>query len=558
MHLSDKYLLAFMVIAALFVMVSGFYAFSPQLSFASPGFRMLMFIAGAFFLTALVPENNYGMHPVLKKAMYAGAGSLMGLSILGTVYFIAASQMGTFNNSQAKAYASLIGAVQEKSGAELPALDIEKANLVTEEIAYNRALKKLSEQEVAAIGSQYTVGSLHKQIVKGELRWVGYLEPRGFFRWFLENGTPGYVSVSASDETDAVLVTKLDGKPISITRGTAHWFNQDVNRAFSLESPTTLTYAPVPEIDDNGRPYWVSPTYEREVSNDGLVVTGVMLMDAQTGEVTHHKVGQVPAWVDQVFRPWLLKENINNYGEFKNGAWNFANEGKLQVQDIDLVFGANGRSTVVASIAAMGKNSTGLFGFMVADTQTGEVSYYGFTAVEENEASKAILGSLPKSQLDYSVSDPRPYLVNGIPTYVAMAYTGVGANKQYAFAAIDNPQKVAVRGSLQAAYQAYLALPSTPSQISVNGEMETTREVQTKVKRIAPVGKGYQVLFEGDETIYTADAEVLLELGLTQVGDRVKVSVTTGNALQGSILELDNLEFGPKVQATEPKDTKTN
>lgn len=530
------------------------YLGSPEISLASAGFRAILFIAGLVFLVPYALEDEYGYRDglsALKRLCLKVVAVFAFLSIGLTIYYIAASASATFVDSQAKSYAELIGNVEEREGSDLPALDIEKANLVTEDIAMNRAMKKLSEQEVAAIGSQYTVGSMHKQIINGELRWVGYLEPRGFFRWLLEDGAPGYVSVSASDETDAQIVTKLDGEEISIRRGNSHWFNQNIDRAFWLSYPTELFYNAIPELDDAGRPHWVTSTFSREVSNDGLVVSGVLVMDAQTGNVAKYSVTDVPSWVDQVYPAWLIKDNINNYGEFKSGAWNFANEGKLQVQDIDMVYGTNNRSTLVASISAMGKNSTGLFGFMVADTQTGEVQYYGFTAVEEEEAARAVLGSLPKSQLDYNISNPRPYLVNGIPTYVAMAYTGVGANKQYAFAAIDNPQRVAVRGSMQAAYQAYLALPSSPSQLAVNSDKSSEKELTTTVKRIAPVGKGYQILLQGDDTIYTADAEILLELGLTQPGDKVKVTVSTGNALQGSILVLDNLEFGPKAPPNE-------
>lgn len=523
--------------------------FTPELSLQSDGVHWLLMIAGAIWSAPYLISLDSGSYQRdIARVFGRIGGGLFATGLLLSLFFWVAG-MGWAIESQAKGYANLIGEVQEKSADALPALDIERVADVPAEIALNRALKKLSEQEVASIGSQYTVDTMYKQVVNGELRWVGMLEPRGFMRWLLEDGAPGYVSVSAFDENDAVLVTELKGKKLVIRKGEGHFMHDEVNRAMWLASNGMeyLTNA-VLEIDDEGNPFWVSAIGERAVSNDGIKVAGVLVMDAQTGIATQYGLKEVPAWIDQVYPVRLVSRNLELYGRFVKGAWNFANEGKISFENIDMVYDPKGGAQIIASAAAFNNNSTGLFAFMSVDTRTGAATYFPFTAVEESEATRAILGTLPKGQLDFTVDNPRPYLVNGVPTYVAIAYTGVGANKHYAFSAIDNPQRVAVRTSLQAAYQAYLALPSGSSELAVNQAM-TEEKVQSVVQRIAPVGKGYQVLFKGDNTIYTADAEVILELGLTQAGDRVKARVNKGNALQGAILEMDNLEFGaPAVQ----------
>jgi len=535
------------IAASVVALVLMLFIFTPELSLASDGIHWLLMIAGVAWSIPYLVTLEQGAYQADIMKRYGRIGTvLFSTGLLLSLFFWVAGWGWAFE-SQAKGYASLIGEVQEKNAEALPALDIERLADVPGDIALNRALKKLSEQEVASIGSQYTVDTMYKQVVNGELRWVGMLEPRGFMRWFLEEGAPGYVSVSAFDENDAVLVTELKGKKLVIRKGEGHFLHDEVNRAMWLAAKGTeyLTYA-VLEIDDEGHPFWVSAIGERAVSNDGIKVAGVLVMDAQTGSTTQYDLNEVPQWIDQVYPVKLVSNNLALYGNFVKGSWNFANEGKISFENIDMVYDPQGGAQIIASAAAFNNSSTGLFAFMTVDSRTGVASYFPFTAVEESEATRAILGTLPKGQLDFTVDNPRPYLVNGVPTYVAVAYTGVGANKHYAFSAIDNPQRVAVRTSLQAAYQAYLALPVGSSELAVNKELNEVR-VEGVIRRIAPVGKGYQVLLNGDNTIYTADAEVILELGLTQAGDRVKARVSKGNAFQGAILEMDNLEFGESV-----------
>lgn len=524
----------------------------PELSLASTGIQTIFTLIGfAGVVIFLLSSESYGKSSqdlFCNKIIGIASVSFASIGLLLLFYYALASFAGSFNDSQAQRYAQLIGEIKQESTENLPTLDIEKLALVPGSIARNRASKKLSEQNVATIGSQYEVREMYKQIVNGELRWVGILEPRGFMRWLLEEGSPGYVSVSAIDENDAVLVTELDGKPVNITRGKGFYNTEDVDRAFWLHGfGSDYLFSATTEIDDQGKPYWVAAVGSREVSNNGVVVTEVLLMDAQSGKINRHKVDEVPSWVDRVFPAELVEKNLVAYGEYSQGAWNFADEGKMAFENMDLVYDQEGSAHYIASVASYNNSSTGLFAFMTVDAQTGKAAYFPFTAVEESEASRAILGTLPKGQLDFAITDIRPYLVNGIPTYVGMAYTGVGANKHYAFSAIDNPQRLAVKTSVQAAYQAYLALPAGPVSLAINQE-QSLEEITAVVQRIAPVGKGYQVLLEGDDTIFNADAEILIELGLTKPGDRIKVRVNKGNAYQGAILELDNLEFGPSLK----------
>lgn len=79
----------------------------------------------------------------------------------------------------------------------LPPIDIDQAPLVSEGRALQAMQKRLSD--IASLGSQVRVGRPVKQLVRDKLVWVALFEHSGFFKWFADGGTPGYLTVHAHD-----------------------------------------------------------------------------------------------------------------------------------------------------------------------------------------------------------------------------------------------------------------------------------------------------------------------------------------------------------------------
>jgi nicotinamide riboside transporter PnuC len=52
--------------------------------------------------------------------------------------------------------------------------------------------------------------------VNNDLYWVAPLLHSGFFKWINQEGTAGYVMVSATNERDVKLVQNIEGKSIKI------------------------------------------------------------------------------------------------------------------------------------------------------------------------------------------------------------------------------------------------------------------------------------------------------------------------------------------------------
>jgi histidinol phosphatase-like PHP family hydrolase len=86
----------------------------------------------------------------------------------------------------------------------------------------------------------------------------------GFFKWFNnQEGTAGYVMVSATNERDVRLVQNV-GKAIKIKYQQGAYFQSD-HRHVYFNGNATIGLADFSfEIDDAGNPYWIITKYEKK------------------------------------------------------------------------------------------------------------------------------------------------------------------------------------------------------------------------------------------------------------------------------------------------------
>lgn len=153
--------------------------------------------------------------------------------------------------------------------------------------------KRLSE--IVSLSSQVRVGTPVKQLVRDKLVWVAFLEHSGFFKWFADGATPGYLTVSAHDPADVQLVTELNGQPLKLRYLLSAYFGDQVERHAYLAGHATVGLTDFePEIDDHGVPYFVGTTYAHKVGFSGSESTGIVTVNAVTGEVLRYALGAEP------------------------------------------------------------------------------------------------------------------------------------------------------------------------------------------------------------------------------------------------------------------------
>ena len=199
-------------------------------------------------------------------------------------------------------------------------------------IDQDRALT-LADQQLGSLAeykSQYVVSNTTTMInYKGSPVRVAYLEYADVFKWFnnTKEGLPAYMIIDLVTQKVSVVNCKEQfGEGIKYSP--TEWFNEKLYRHIRFQYPSALLDTPNFEINDEGRPYWITPVLDKTIGLfGGTDVKGAIITDALTGESEYYDIEAVKnnselQWIDIVYRDTLVLEQYNYYGKLKNGFWN--------------------------------------------------------------------------------------------------------------------------------------------------------------------------------------------------------------------------------------------
>lgn len=467
------------------------------------------------------------------------------LTYVTIVPFITSSPMLYAND-----YRQLIGEV--KDGKEISdhiaPLAINKVRVVDEQLAHLLGEKILGSDP--ALGSKTELGHFTIQKVGDELYWVAPLLHSGFFKWLNNSeGTDGYVLVSATNERNVKLVQSLNGKPLKIKYQSEAFFMSQMERYLYFNGYATTGLEDYTfEIDDEGKPYWVVTRYEKRVGFGGNDAAGVITLDAQTGAITEYPVDKTPAWVDRIQPQEFIEEQLNDWGEYVHGYWNFSNENKLQITEgLTLVYGENGRPYWYTGLTSVGKDESAV-GFVLVDTRTKQTTYYHQSGATEYAAQRSAEGKVQEK--GYTASLPVPYTINGIPTYVMTLKDGGGLVKMYAMVAINDYTIVGVGNTMVETMMAYKNVFNM-SDSRINPQAASNRnQLSTVVERIqSDIKNGnsfYYFTVNGSAKIFVGSSVLSNELPVTRVGDSISISFDTDAEEVINVSSFNNLNLGNK------------
>ena len=412
--------------------------------------------------------------------------------------------------------------------------------------------KKLGE--IPAVGSISKLGQFHIQSVNGELYWVAPLVHRDFIKWITNlDGTSGYVMVSASNPQDVRLVQELDGKPVKLVYQPDAYFLQDLHRHMYINGIVNAGMTEFSlEINDEGRPYWVTSLYEHKVGFSGSDATGVAVVDAQTGEVSRYSIEDAPGWIDRIQPEQFVVDQINDWGLYVKGFLNsvISEEGVLvATEGTSLVYGDDGKSYWYTGITSAGGDESTI-GFMLVDTRTKEAKLYKQPGATETAAMRSAEGKVQEK--NYQATFPVMYNILGTPTYVSALKDKAGLVKMVAFVSVED---FAILGLGETKDEALInyreALSSEGNNINIENDT-TKKDIEGIVKRISPDVKGgntsYYLTIDSDNNIFVATSKVSTELPLTVVGDKVKIAYQEGKTGVVDIIEFDNLNLGDVIE----------
>jgi len=476
-----------------------------------------------------------------------GKATLIVLGIL-VVYMTLLPALTSWALIRNQDYKALIGKVEvgENLSNHMIPISLEKIRVVDQALAQQLGDKVLGSQP--ALGSQVTLGTFSIQKVNNELYWVAPLLHSGFFKWLSNReGSSGYVMVNATNERDVKLVQQINGKNVKIKYQPEAYFFDNLERSvyfkgYMFVGLTDYTF----EIDDEGTPYWVISTFKKKVGFFGEDATGVVVLNAQTGAIQQYDIADAPAWIDRIQPAAFVEKQLNDWGNYVKGYWNFSNENKLQItESATLVYGEDNRAYWYTGLTSIGSDESTV-GFVLVDTRTKKAVWYKQSGATEFAAQNSAKGKVQEK--GYYASAPIPYNINNIPTYVMTLKDNGGLVKMFAMVAIEDYTVVGVGNTLRETLMAYKnAFNSTGGKLTAKSKSERNvlNAIITRINGDIKNGNTfYYFTLSGSQSIFIGSSQVSNEFPITAIGDSVAVTFDNDNQDLIDVTTFENKSVG--------------
>lgn len=439
--------------------------------------------------------------------------------------------------TNAKRYQQQLEVVDGDFQEDIAELPLSQIPIVDKDTAIRLGDRKLGE--VVELTSQFEVSSLYSQInfndAPTRVSPLVYADP---IKWLTNQsqGIPYYISIDmATQETELVELKE------PMKYGTCEYFNRNLMRHVRFKYPTLLFETPVFEVDDDQNPYWVVPVYSYEIGViGGKDITGIVLVDAVSGDTIHYDIEDVPQWIDQVYPAYLLNIQANNWGKYTNG---FLNSIIGQKNVVKTTEGYNYLAldddlwmyTGVTSVTADQSN----IGFILCNMRTKETKYYQINGADEQSAMESAEGKVQEKA--YTATFPILINVAEQPTYFVSLKDAAGLVKSYAFVSVEDYQIVGVGDTLQSAQESYV------DQLRSSGkEAETTTEtseISGTISELASAVKdGYTYYYfklEGLDALYVASISINDGLPMVKAGDQISLSYREDSSGYRQVSQLE-------------------
>lgn len=531
------------------VLVIGLLLFYFGLPVIGYGFRVLPLIILALVILIALLQSTTQIDAKSKKTKvkFKPNKVLLFLSVVVLCYLFVLpffTSAAIFHN---QAYKQLIGKVAngEKIANHIAPISIDEIRVVDEDLAHLLGEKVLGTQP--ALGSQVELGEFCIQKVNNKLYWVAPLLHSGFFKWMSNpEGTPGYVMVSATNERDVKLVQTINNVPLKIKYQSNAYFQSNLHRFVYMNGYATVGMKDFSfEIDDNGNPFWIITKFDKKIGFSGNDANGVIVVDAQTGAIQDYSISKSPLWIDRVQPISFIEDQLNDWGEYVHGYWNFSNSDKLQITEgLTLVYGKDNKSYWYTGLTSVGKDESSV-GFVLVDTRTKETTFYKQGGATENAAQSSAQGKVQEK--GYSASLPIPYNINGIPTYVMTLKDEGGLVKMFAMVAISDYTIVGVGNTIREALMSYKNVYNMADNKINPGSQSDKKSLQSVITRIQNDVKNgnsfYYFTTKDYPNIFVGSSQLSSQLPVTLVGDSIKISFDLDSEEVIDVASFENLNL---------------
>ncbi|MEZ7515273.1 hypothetical protein [Flavobacterium frigidarium] len=523
-----------------------FYIGMPTINYGFVGFPIVLLFLSILWI---VISTGLQISPDNKQVKIAKRPSkfVVYFMLVVLAYLVVTPILTSLPIFRTAAYQTMIGKVADGNtiSNHIAPISIDEIRVVDEDLAHLLGEKVLGTQP--ALGSQVELGEFCIQKVNNDLYWVAPLLHSGFFKWMNNrSGSAGYVMVSATNERDVKLVQNIGGSPVKIKYQPKAYFQSNIKRLLYLNGYATVGLEDFSfEIDDAGLPFWVVTTFKKEIGFSGNEATGIVLINAQTGQMKEYSIATTPKWVDRIQPINFIEEQLNDWGEYVQGYWNFSNENKLQITEgLTLVYGNDNRSYWYTGLTSVGKDESAV-GFVLVDTRTKEATFYKQGGATEYAAQSSAQGKVQEK--GYQASLPIPYNINNIPTYVMTLKDKGGLVKMFAMVAISDYTIVGVGNTMREALTSYKNVYNM-SDNKVNPNSVSNRKVlKTIITRIQNDVKNgnsfYYFKVKDYPNIFVGSSQISNQLPVTMIGDSVSISFDVDMEAVIDVSSFKNLDL---------------
>jgi len=385
----------------------------------------------------------------------------------------------------------------------------------------------------------YDVDHLRLQTYRGKMVYVAPLDFDGsYFRYRHYKKVDGYFIVDA---------TSKNAKPRFVKREMKYtpsaYFGHDAYRkiyskvagsSYSMDGNT-----PQLEIDDNGKPYYISTMYKRiGISNrPNFQDEKVAVLDAETGDVKTYSLSNKPDWLDIAIDPTISSWQIKSWGQERNGWWNAygiggSREGVMKSVSKAGTEGTDRQLTPVlfnkhiyyfASMTSTNSKQTSVLGYMYVNAANGKTYYYR----EKNDAMTperaSSLAENRMKQTQWKSSMPLLYMIDGKPTWIVSMLDDNGAFMSYVYllASGNGTQStVAVGNDAKSTLAKYRSL--FDSQTAIPTGKGKVLNIEGNIYRFNITGNKVSFILNRDSRIYTLSLKEFPEGQFIQIGDNVQ------------------------------------
>ena len=425
----------------------------------------------------------------------------------------------------AKAYYKQLEIVEAPESELKEVFDYDKGNVLLPIIDKDLAFK-LAQASLSDYGAQYTIDYDNFTLIsvtrdgKDQLLRIAPLEYSNFFVSLnrMKEGTIGYIEVNVvTKETKLVEVNGgLKYMPTSI-------FNYDLDRHIRFKYPTEMYDEYNFEIDNEGNPYWIIPTFRKQIGViNGPTSKGVIVVNPVNGEIKKYNIGEEPSWVDRTVNEVIVNSQATNSFRYKNGFFNvhFGQKKEVfQLSDGYNYFIKEGQTYYVSCITSPNENDQTSIGFVTVNLKTKQATKYFVNGITEMRAREiAMNDARVKAQ---ALTATWPILINykDVETYFIVLKNDVQSQK-IVFINVKNGELVAMGDTIEEAKAEYDKLLAD----SGNAAVESIK-IEGTVERIRDLGGQIEFTIKDyNDKYFVVAPSVSIDARFIQVGDNVSIT----------------------------------